>query len=92
MITQVWNPCAPLLLCTLGIDHPGEEPLCSFATVRCGAMITEVWNLCAPFLLCTVGSNHQGVEPLFPQNRLPEVPLLSLYSNGLCSHIDKCHQ
>ena len=27
MITQVWNPFAPLLLCTVGSDQPGVEPL-----------------------------------------------------------------
>ena len=26
MITQVWNPCAPLQLYTVGSDHPGVEP------------------------------------------------------------------
>ena len=36
MITQVWNPCAPLLLCTVGSYHPGVEPLCPFTTVHCG--------------------------------------------------------
>ena len=35
MITQVWNPCAPLLIlmCTVGSDHPGVEPLNRFTTV-----------------------------------------------------------
>ena len=36
MITEVWNPCAPLLLCTVGSDHPGVEPLCLFSNVHCG--------------------------------------------------------
>ena len=35
MITSMWNPCAPLLQCTAGSNHPGVEPLCPFTTVHC---------------------------------------------------------
>ena len=64
MITSMWNPSAPLLLCTVSSDQPGVEPLFPFRTVHCGVMITRVWNPC-PLLLCTVGSDHPCVEPLF---------------------------
>ena len=66
IITQVWNPCAPSLLCTLGSDHPGVKPLCPSTTVHCGAMIMQVWNPCAPLLPRTVGNYHQGVKSLNP--------------------------
>ena len=31
-----FHTCAPLLLCPVGSDHPGVEPLCPFTTVHCG--------------------------------------------------------
>ena len=35
LITQVWNPCTPLLLHTMGNYDQGVEPLCPFSSVHC---------------------------------------------------------
>ena len=66
MVTQVWNPCAPLLLCTVGSDTQVWNPCALLLLCTVGAMLFQGWNPCAPSLLCTVGSDHQGVEPLCP--------------------------
>ena len=67
MITEVWDPCAPLLLCTVDSDHPGMEPIYYYhITVHCEEMMTQVWNPRLPLLMCIVGSYHPGVEPLCP--------------------------
>ena len=55
MITQVWNHCTFLLLCTIDSNHQGVEAHFPFCTEHCRAKITQVWNPCSPLLLCNVG-------------------------------------
>ena len=66
-ITKVWNPCAPLLLCTVCSDPPGVEPLCPFTTVHC-RQLSPRCGTPVPLYYCTLwGNNHPGIEPLCPK-------------------------
>merc|ERR1712117_855204 len=60
-----FHTCAPLLLCPVGSDHPGVEPLCPFTTVHCGGSDHPgVELLCLFSNVHFGGSDHPGVEPL----------------------------